>query len=531
MERMERDGTPADLPQHRESNEAAVQSQETGQSETAENAARNQAEVQPAAQVIRTAQSSAGEEVQVQVQQVQNRLEQLGQNPERLPEQAAELERVVRSLQSRWLQIQDVVAGVQQMLHYIEDSQSALSAARGTSEEGNGGTAQASDPEASQPDLALEPAPRAPSAPSAPSVLITPSEAIPAPVTETPDMAKEEAAPLEPETVETAQASGWSDSIGRCGAVVESASSPEFAAVQICQRHLSLDQRRLRRRGFFQFQELDDKHASAVDLGERYSEHQMLYRIHPDEDVQLTATSDFEPIGWFGKGEIPFDEMPEDDPIWYERVLFDDAMLRGHFSFRGTTLVEHTMEEVSREEGLCESMQQEQNLPLLLHNPDCSKSRALKEALEARKLHFTKRHYLEDLQQISDFLKIRKLPLKLHENWLWNCELEVLLARLKACDENFASRMLCRDADVGQRDDEILEAVALQPKLMQRPALVTARKAAFGRPKPEDAIGRLLRPLQLQKRGQRQREQTGNPSHKLRRFATHIPGDDVGWVC
>ncbi|CAE7203616.1 rnf111-b, partial [Symbiodinium pilosum] len=51
-------------------------------------------------------------------------------SPERLPEQAAELERVVRSLQSRWLQIQDVVAGVQQMLHYIEDSQTALTAAR-----------------------------------------------------------------------------------------------------------------------------------------------------------------------------------------------------------------------------------------------------------------------------------------------------------------------------------------------------------------------------------------------------------------
>lgn len=30
----------------------------------------------------------------------------------------------------------------------VQDSQSALSAARGTSEEGNGGTAQASDPEA-----------------------------------------------------------------------------------------------------------------------------------------------------------------------------------------------------------------------------------------------------------------------------------------------------------------------------------------------------------------------------------------------
>lgn len=35
--------------------------------------------------------------------------------------------------------------------------------------------------------------------------------------------------------------------------------------------------------------------------------------IHPDEDVQLTATGDFEPIGWFGKGEIPFD-------IWRVRI-------------------------------------------------------------------------------------------------------------------------------------------------------------------------------------------------------------------
>lgn len=27
--------------------------------------------------------------------------------------------------------------------------------------------------------------------------------------------------------------------------------------------------------------------------------------------------------------------MPEDDVVWYERVVFEDAMLRGHFSFRG----------------------------------------------------------------------------------------------------------------------------------------------------------------------------------------------------
>lgn len=40
------------------------------------------------------------------------------------------------------------------------------------------------------------------------------------------------------------------------------------------------------------------------------------------------------PVSFFGVA-FTEDEMPEDDPIWYERVLFDDAMLRGHFSFRG----------------------------------------------------------------------------------------------------------------------------------------------------------------------------------------------------
>jgi len=60
-----------------------------------------------------------------------------------LPEQAAELEHAVRSLQSRWLQIQDVVAGMQQMLRYIEDSQSALGAARG--QEGTNTSAEAGD--------------------------------------------------------------------------------------------------------------------------------------------------------------------------------------------------------------------------------------------------------------------------------------------------------------------------------------------------------------------------------------------------
>merc|ERR1719498_968603 len=56
--------------------------------------------------------------------------QQVQAQAEGLPAQAAELERAVRSLQSRWMQIQDVVAGMQQMLQYIEESQSMMSPAR-----------------------------------------------------------------------------------------------------------------------------------------------------------------------------------------------------------------------------------------------------------------------------------------------------------------------------------------------------------------------------------------------------------------
>jgi len=93
-------------------------------------------------------------------------------SPERLPEQAAELERVVRSLQSRWLQIQDVVAGVQQMLHYIEDSQTALNAARtgaSNAQGQNGATVETRQVEPSpQPEEAHVEAVDSPAAPSAP---------------------------------------------------------------------------------------------------------------------------------------------------------------------------------------------------------------------------------------------------------------------------------------------------------------------------------------------------------------------------
>lgn len=113
MEQVERDGAQRAQP----AVQPGTASAPSGQPATPAPVEETQAEVS------RPAQSPAAESQEEATQQT-------GQSEAGLPEQAAELERVVRSLQSRWLQIQDVVAGVQQMLHYIEDSQSALSAVR-----------------------------------------------------------------------------------------------------------------------------------------------------------------------------------------------------------------------------------------------------------------------------------------------------------------------------------------------------------------------------------------------------------------
>eukprot|EP00929_Paragymnodinium_shiwhaense_P027357 TRINITY_DN16069_c0_g1_i2.p1 TRINITY_DN16069_c0_g1~~TRINITY_DN16069_c0_g1_i2.p1 ORF type:complete len:846 (+),score=240.37 TRINITY_DN16069_c0_g1_i2:114-2651(+) len=90
-------------------------------------------------------------------------------SPPSLPAQAAELEQAVSSLQSRWMQIQDVVAGMQQMLQIIEESQSVITAAR--AEENRRLAEEAANGEAAAPDAAAEGAEspeRAPPASGAP---------------------------------------------------------------------------------------------------------------------------------------------------------------------------------------------------------------------------------------------------------------------------------------------------------------------------------------------------------------------------
>ena len=111
---------------------------------------------------------------------------------------------------------------------------------------------------------------------------------------------------------------------------------------------------------------------------------------------------------------------------------------------------------------------------LLLHNPNCSKSRATLGLLEERALTFEIRLYLED-------------P-------LGSDELADLAERLGKSPLEFVRKGQAEFADAGletsSSGEEVLEAMAATPILMERPILVRGNRAVVGRP-PEDVF-RLL---------------------------------------
>ena len=108
---------------------------------------------------------------------------------------------------------------------------------------------------------------------------------------------------------------------------------------------------------------------------------------------------------------------------------------------------------------------------LLLHNPNCSKSRATLELLEERRVAFEVRHYLED-------------PLS-------KTELESLAERLGRSAREFVRSKESAFAEAGcgpkSSEDEILAAISAHPILMERPILVRGARAAIGRP-PENVV-------------------------------------------
>ena len=111
---------------------------------------------------------------------------------------------------------------------------------------------------------------------------------------------------------------------------------------------------------------------------------------------------------------------------------------------------------------------------LLLHNPKCSKSRALHAALEERGLAFRVRRYLDEPLDAAELIELFGA--------LGRPGSEVVRTK----EEAYADSGLEADSD----DDAVAAALAAVPKLLERPILVRGRRAAVGRP-TEDALALL----------------------------------------
>ena len=109
---------------------------------------------------------------------------------------------------------------------------------------------------------------------------------------------------------------------------------------------------------------------------------------------------------------------------------------------------------------------------LLLHNPRCSKSRALRSALEERGAPFTERLYLEDPLSVEELTD-------LHGRLGGATQ-----SMVRAKEPEYAAAQLGADSST----EDVLEALARFPKLLERPVLVRGDRAAIGRPGPEAAL-------------------------------------------
>ncbi|WP_111707875.1 arsenate reductase (glutaredoxin) [Lutibacter citreus] len=102
----------------------------------------------------------------------------------------------------------------------------------------------------------------------------------------------------------------------------------------------------------------------------------------------------------------------------------------------------------------------------IYHNPRCSKSRQGLAILEESKLNFETIKYLEtpvskeELTEIITLLKISPIDLVRKNEAIWK--------------ENFKGKELS--------DDEVINAMVENPKLIERPIVINNGKAVIGRP-------------------------------------------------
>jgi arsenate reductase len=108
----------------------------------------------------------------------------------------------------------------------------------------------------------------------------------------------------------------------------------------------------------------------------------------------------------------------------------------------------------------------------LYHNPRCSKSRGALELLEARGLAPTVVRYLDTPPSAAE---LRELLAKLG-----------MSARqlLRTGEEEYQTLGL---ADTSLSEDQLIEAMAAHPRLIERPILIVGDKAVVGRP-PEKVL-------------------------------------------
>ena len=107
----------------------------------------------------------------------------------------------------------------------------------------------------------------------------------------------------------------------------------------------------------------------------------------------------------------------------------------------------------------------------IYHNPRCRKSRQALSILEERKVHFEIINYIknpitfEELEIILVKLKIKPIELIRTQESVWK--------------EKYKHKTMS--------DDEMIKSMLKNPKLMERPIVMTEKKAVIGRP-PENIL-------------------------------------------
>lgn len=109
--------------------------------------------------------------------------------------------------------------------------------------------------------------------------------------------------------------------------------------------------------------------------------------------------------------------------------------------------------------------------PVLYHNPRCSKSRQALSMLNLKGLEFDVLEYLKTPLNKSE---LTNLYTALSSNHAVNCAHDML--RTKEAEYKLAG------LSSSSTDSEIISAIAIYPKLLERPIYVQDELAAIGRP-------------------------------------------------